>query len=63
MCVGVERFLSEVNGVETPSVLSSFILDEIGHLSYNTFHFCGQIPSVGTYSSQYITFQDLSEDG
>lgn len=63
MCVGVERSFSEVNGVETPYVLSSFILDEIGHISYKTIHFCGQIPAVRTYLSQYIAFQDLSEDG
>lgn len=63
MCVGAERSFSEVNGAETPFVFSSFILDEIGHISYSTFHFCGQIPVVGTYLSQYITFQDLCEDG
>uniref|UniRef100_A0A162A7F0 Uncharacterized protein n=1 Tax=Daucus carota subsp. sativus TaxID=79200 RepID=A0A162A7F0_DAUCS len=47
MCVGAQRSLYDVNGVETPSMLSFFILDEIGHLSYSAFHFCGQIPAVG----------------
>lgn len=60
MCDKTVRSFSEVNGVETPIELSSFILDEIGHLNYQ---FCCQIPAVARYLGQVVTFKDLSEDG
>lgn len=59
MCFRVARSFSDINEVEAPFDMSSFILDEIGLVDFSPFGFGCNMTTV----AKYVSYQDLSEDG